>query len=83
MERLLQRIRKSTLSGSTEHLKLKTEGPRASGQGKWVTLYIFRLYLLSVRVQEEYTVDECGRIVTLVRTMLNQAQAKQLLEQSK
>ena len=83
MERLLQRIRRSTLSGSTEHLKLKAEGPRAGGAGKWVTLVTFRLYLLSVRVQEEYPVDECGRLTSIRRTMLNQAQAKQLLEQSK
>ena len=83
MEKLLQRIRRSTLSGSTEHLRLKAEGPRAAGQDKWVTLFTFKLYLLQVRVQEEYTVDECGRITKLVRTMLNQAQAKQLLEQSK
>jgi hypothetical protein len=83
MERLLQRIRRSTRSGSTEHLRFKAEGPRSAGPGKWVTLFTFRLYLLSVRVQEEYTVDDCGRITSLRRSMLNQAQAKQLLEQSK
>ena len=83
MGRLLQRIRRSTRSGSTDHLKLKTDGPRAAGKGVWVTLYTFRLYLLSVRVQEEYTVDDAGRITKLVRTMVNQAQAKQLLEQTK
>ena len=82
MERLLQRIRRSTRSGSTDHLKLKSEGPRSGGKGTWLTLYTFRLYLLSVRVQEEYWVDDAGRITKIVRSMLNQAQAKQLLAQT-
>ena len=83
MGRLLQRIRRSTRSGSTTHLKLKSDGPRSAGKGVWVTLHTFRLYLLSVRVQEEYTVDDGGKIVKLVRTMVNQAQAKQLLAEQK
>jgi hypothetical protein len=33
-------------------------------------------YLMSVRVQEEYTLDKAGAIVRLQRTMANAAQAK-------
>ncbi len=77
MERLLKRISRSTRSGKNDHIKIKADGPKPAGRGVWLMVFTFRLYLMTVRIAEEYLLDKEGRITRLTRTMATPAQAKQ------
>lgn len=60
----------------TDHIRLKVASPRMSAKNVWVVLFEFKLYLMNVRICEEYTLDDNGLIVKLKRSM---GGAKELL----
>ena len=80
VERLLQRISRSTRSGKqglkTDHLRLKAAPCKRIANDVWLQIWEFKLYLMNVRIQEEYTLDGEQRIVQLKRSM---AGAKELV----
>ena len=80
VERLLKRISRSTRSGKTglktDHLRLKAAPCKRVSNDVYLMVFEFKLYLMNVRIQEEYTMDADNRIVQLKRSM---AGAKELV----
>lgn len=59
-------------------MRVKGDGPRQAGKRAWVMLYTFKLYVMQIRIQEEYVFDEEGLVKRLTRSMVTTAGQKLL-----